>query len=222
MKARKTEILITRSMFEKIPRTVYEHEIPILKEVHGEANINKNDKKFTEYPVEEIDHAAEYNRLSQEYGMHPTIPMLTVQAVYGHERRRMIERENEYLYEGMDPTNIPAGDAAAGEPEEELKPLEERSIGEIRLFFDEINFPYYKGMSKEQLLTKYNKYLERKAAQEESEIDALEDREALELDTAMAAGGSTQEAPGQGRGILPPVKSKNGKKKASGKVKIGG
>lgn len=65
MLAKYAKVLVRRDMAEIIGSTVFEHEVEILKDLHGEANIEELECDLD--PVE-IDANEEYDRLAIVYG----------------------------------------------------------------------------------------------------------------------------------------------------------
>ena len=59
--------LVHRDMAEIIPTSVLEHEVEILKDIHGEGNVSLADNQPDSAPFE-IDAAEEFGRLMQYYG----------------------------------------------------------------------------------------------------------------------------------------------------------
>ncbi len=81
---------VKRDMTDETPVTVFEHEIPILEEIHGEGAVTVIDEKnYDEMQIvvpqlkEPIDANAELSRLMSVYGAHAEIPMSNVEVVYG-------------------------------------------------------------------------------------------------------------------------------------------
>lgn len=75
------KILIVRNPMEKIAKCVPLHEIPILKDVHGEGAVIVGDEVSSNVPVPEVE--AEFERLKAFYGMHHEIRMPYVEHIYG-------------------------------------------------------------------------------------------------------------------------------------------
>lgn len=65
MLAKHVKVLVRRDMAEIIGATVFEHEVEILKDVHGDSNIEELPDEFE--PVE-IDAGEEFDRLAMVYG----------------------------------------------------------------------------------------------------------------------------------------------------------
>ena len=67
MLAKHVTVLVRRDMAEAIPVQCYEHEVEVLKDVHGEDKIEVvND--LPDVPPVEIDAGEELNRLMNTYG----------------------------------------------------------------------------------------------------------------------------------------------------------
>lgn len=66
MLAKHITVLVRRDMAEAIPVAVFEHEVEILKDVHGEGNVEIIDG--ADYPPVEIDSGEEMDRLMNSYG----------------------------------------------------------------------------------------------------------------------------------------------------------
>ena len=65
MKAKHVQVLIRRDMAETISTAVFEHEVEILRDIHGPGKIEQTD---SDYPEVEIDANEEYSRLASYYG----------------------------------------------------------------------------------------------------------------------------------------------------------
>ncbi|MCB4358427.1 hypothetical protein [Quatrionicoccus australiensis] len=65
MLAKHVRVLVRRDMAEIIGATVFAHEVDILRDVHGDSNIEELEGEFE--PVE-IDPAEEFDRLVNVYG----------------------------------------------------------------------------------------------------------------------------------------------------------
>lgn len=65
MLAKHTNVLVRRDMAEIINCQVFEHEVEILRDMHGDANIEEIGGDFA--PVE-IDASEEFDRLANVYG----------------------------------------------------------------------------------------------------------------------------------------------------------
>lgn len=65
MLAKHVTVLVRRDMAEVIGTTVFEHEVEILRDMHGDSNVELTDK---EHEVVEIDSAEEFDRLANTYG----------------------------------------------------------------------------------------------------------------------------------------------------------
>lgn len=68
MLAKHVTILVRRDMAEVLATTVFEHEVEILKDIHGEGNIEAVADSADFAPVE-IDTAEEMDRLMNTYGV---------------------------------------------------------------------------------------------------------------------------------------------------------
>ena len=67
MQAKHAQVLVRRDMAEILSVNVFEHEIEILRDMHGDGNIEIVEEVTFE-PVE-IDAAEEFDRLSMVYGV---------------------------------------------------------------------------------------------------------------------------------------------------------
>lgn len=65
MQAKHVKVLVRRDMAEIISTTVFEHEVDILRDIHGAGNI---DVLEDEFPSVEIEAEEEYGRLANCYG----------------------------------------------------------------------------------------------------------------------------------------------------------
>ena len=66
MFAKHVQVQVKRDMAEVINATVFEHEVEILRDMHGDANITVDET--IEYPAVEIDAGEEFDRLMMVYG----------------------------------------------------------------------------------------------------------------------------------------------------------
>lgn len=85
MLAKHVTVLVRRDMAEAIPVAVFEHEVEILKDIHGEGNIEYVEGA-TDYPPVEIDSAEEMARLSNTYGAGEN-GQLFAERVYGRSHK---------------------------------------------------------------------------------------------------------------------------------------
>ncbi len=110
MASKRVLVIVTRTgsgtnLTDKTPTIVWDHEIPILAEIHGESAIDvisdpeglldptivKNRAAQIEHlmrvsklgSVFDGDSFEEYQRLTMKYGMHPEVKMSNVEKVYG-------------------------------------------------------------------------------------------------------------------------------------------
>ncbi len=67
MLAKHVTALVRRDMAEVISTTVFEHEVEVLKDIHGDGNVDVHDMLLQFDPVE-IDSAEEHDRLMNTYG----------------------------------------------------------------------------------------------------------------------------------------------------------
>lgn len=121
--ARKVFVEIERDRMDVVAKPVFEHEVEILKEMHGDAAIKvrdvadleldanallrpvyKGEKPAPGTPPDswadtfELDEGAEYSRLTQVYGMHKEYNRTYVEEVFGPLRRSRLAKE--YHVEG--------------------------------------------------------------------------------------------------------------------------
>ena len=68
MLAKHVTVLVRRDMAEAIPVAVFEHEVEILKDIHGEGNVDLIEDGVPDYPAVEIDSGEEMDRLMNTYG----------------------------------------------------------------------------------------------------------------------------------------------------------
>lgn len=66
MFAKHVQVQVRRDMAEVINTTVFEHEVDILRDMHGDGNITVDET--VEYPAIEIDSGEEFDRLMMVYG----------------------------------------------------------------------------------------------------------------------------------------------------------
>jgi hypothetical protein len=65
MLAKHVKVLVRRDMAEVIGTTVFEHEVEILRDIHGDSNIEQLPDEFD---AVEIDAGEEFDRLAMVYG----------------------------------------------------------------------------------------------------------------------------------------------------------
>jgi hypothetical protein len=65
MLAKRVQVLVRRDMAEIIGTVVFEHEVEILRDIHGDSNVEVMD---SDYPDAEIDANEEFDRLGNTYG----------------------------------------------------------------------------------------------------------------------------------------------------------
>lgn len=65
MLAKHVSVLVRRDMAEIIGTTCFEHEVEILRDIHGDSNIEEVESNFE--PIE-IDAGEEFDRLANVYG----------------------------------------------------------------------------------------------------------------------------------------------------------
>lgn len=85
-------VVVDRSMTDKTPKIIWEHEIKLLEEIHGceitPVDVTKLDKMpMDHFGIGETFKCAsiqqEYDRLAVVYGMHEKVEMSVVEKVYG-------------------------------------------------------------------------------------------------------------------------------------------
>jgi len=129
MYAKRTGIMIKKTRMTEIPKTVFEHEIPVLNFKYGANKIEKiklprlvylNPKDpmyvqrgFKRHPIIEIDHDEEWNRMNATYGKHEESGQVCVEMAYGFIQERRLETLNSQKYEPM----IAAGHSVIKRPE---------------------------------------------------------------------------------------------------------
>lgn len=146
IKARRVHVLVDRGPMEKIPTTVYAHEIPCLEIQHGEGSV----QELTELPegmdydeignVAKLDLDEEWSRLITKYGRHPELNVSVC----------------EYVFQGRKDNLRKACDAPgqqAGEPEAiDADGDGNLSKAEIQARLAELDIPYHKNANKGVLL----------------------------------------------------------------------
>ena len=113
MLAKKCDVTIYKGMQTKIPKNIYEHEVKIFEGIYGEGSVEYYKRKehyFPEgkkykvegdevsYPVEELDHDEEYDRLVSIYGMHPEIRLTWAEYIFGPRQEGRLESEGKKKY----------------------------------------------------------------------------------------------------------------------------
>jgi len=83
MLAKHVTILVRRDMAETIPHTVYEHEVEIFNDIHGESNI---EHVPSDWPAVEIDTAEEFDRIKGAYGVNES-GELYAERVFGRSHK---------------------------------------------------------------------------------------------------------------------------------------
>lgn len=80
---------VKRGLTQTNFRAVFEHEVPILEEIHGQGNIAIVEPPYpvSMVPPPQLEHPidahVEYQRLCEKYGMHPEIAESNCENVYG-------------------------------------------------------------------------------------------------------------------------------------------
>lgn len=94
-------VIVDRSMTDKTPKLVWEHEKRLLEEVHGCSVVEVDPSTLDAMPMdhygigEEFKCASiedEYFRLANVYGMHPQIQISIVEHVYGRLEEGRFEK----------------------------------------------------------------------------------------------------------------------------------
>lgn len=85
MLAKHVVAIVHRDMAEKIPATVFEHELEILKDIHGEGSVELAAEQ-PDTPAVEIDAEEEFGRLMQHYGTNDQ-GQHYVERVFGRTKR---------------------------------------------------------------------------------------------------------------------------------------
>lgn len=75
------KVLVVRNPMEKIAKTVPLHEVPILRDVHGESAVIVEGQVSSDMPVPTVED--EFARLASHYGMHTDVNLPYVEHVYG-------------------------------------------------------------------------------------------------------------------------------------------
>jgi hypothetical protein len=120
MLAKQCDVLIYHSNLSTIPKTIYEHEIPVLEEIFGEGSVTKYERKElvhavdgsgkelkyqveaeqpVTYDIEDLEHDEEYLRMMDLYGKHQTVDVFNVTRVYGRIEDLKMEVKNKEKYE---------------------------------------------------------------------------------------------------------------------------
>jgi hypothetical protein len=157
---------------DKTPTVVWEHEVPILEEIHGEGAIEVIedtelilDRSITKDRKKQIDHIVkvnhigdvfegdpfeEYQRLAAKYGMHTEVRMSNVEKVYGSYRDGSFAK-------------------ACGSPDN----YEEMALTDLRALCDELGIAYRAGDKRTALISAV-----RETKRAEREIGEIEGRKA--------------------------------------------
>ena len=85
MQAKHVQVLIRRDMAEILSTNVFEHEVEILRDIHGAGNIEVLDEVF---PSIEIDENEEFDRLNMVYGKNDS-GQSYVERVIGYTPRQL-------------------------------------------------------------------------------------------------------------------------------------
>lgn len=94
MRTRKVDILFERDVMTVIPKTVYAHEIPVLKAANPNAMIRLDPASGQNYEDEEKDMSAEYEQLSVKYGVNKDTSALNVVIAYGEKAQKRMQDES--------------------------------------------------------------------------------------------------------------------------------
>lgn len=85
MLAKHVTVLVRRDMAEVVPVAVFEHEVEILRDMHGDGNIELVESG-PDYPAVEIDSGEEMDRLAGTYGANDQ-GQLYAERVYGRSAK---------------------------------------------------------------------------------------------------------------------------------------
>lgn len=115
MLAKRQAVLILKSKMSVIPKVVWEHEVSVLNFKYGAHRIEKTkfirlvqldpkqsmvERGFQRFPIEEVDHDEEYNRLANTYGRQEPNDggRMYVELAYGliHEEQMKVSNEAKY------------------------------------------------------------------------------------------------------------------------------
>ena len=91
MQTKHVQVLIRRDMAEVISTAVYEHEVEILRDIHGAGNVELIE---SDYPTVEIDENEEYDRLMNTYGRNDNGQPYVERAI-GYSARHLAEFSGE-------------------------------------------------------------------------------------------------------------------------------
>lgn len=94
MRTRKVDILFERDVMTIIPKTVFAHEIPVLKAANPNAMIRLDPASQQGYQDEEKDMSAEYDQLSVKYGVNKDTSALNVVIAYGEKAQKRMLNES--------------------------------------------------------------------------------------------------------------------------------
>jgi len=97
MQARYVDVLLRRNMAETLALTVYEHEVEVLKDVHGDAAVEVVGR--ADYPPVELDAADEYNRLKTRFGANDA-GQAYVERVFGISARSLEDHAAKHARRG--------------------------------------------------------------------------------------------------------------------------
>ncbi|MGN7612493.1 hypothetical protein ACQZV8_10465 [Magnetococcales bacterium HHB-1] len=92
IKSKRVLTIVNRGIMDSVPMVVYQHEVLLLKALHGEQNVRfvENDLPDLGFnDILEMDTFEEWDRLKGKYGIHPTLSIPVVEYIYGarHEDR---------------------------------------------------------------------------------------------------------------------------------------
>jgi hypothetical protein len=88
MKFKPQDITIRKNSMSTIETTVLPWQVPLLKEVFGDENVQVN--KDSNHPPQEVEIEAEYERLCSCFGQE------LVNQVYGHNPQRLLKDIESY------------------------------------------------------------------------------------------------------------------------------
>jgi len=116
MLAKRCAVLIKKGMTTNSPKVVWEHDIPVMQYKFGAANIARTqlpryvvidpkkmpvERGFQRWPIEEVDHDEEFNRLNMTYGKHEDTGNICVEMAYGLLQESKMSGLNESRYRPM-------------------------------------------------------------------------------------------------------------------------
>lgn len=180
---------VSRGPMEQTPVTCFEHEIPLLKERHGDGSVKLEPVPEGTVPssvigMKPLDPEQEFERLKQRHGMHPDFAMTVADYVYQRDVSNLIKRlytedqlDEQGEYANPASTAAPATDGDSAETVSSQNSVDANQDGittvpEIKAKLDTLEVDYPSNAKKDDLLQMLrDEILERLEILEAEDVD---------------------------------------------------